>query len=323
MRGKADAGNVTGAGTYRTKTGRRRRFDCDACGTGFSRNTGTPYYRLHASRSVFDRAAALAVEGVNVSAIARVVERSWSTAARWLERAQAAAAEFNERHIRGYELLEFQADELQAALPESLGGIWVFAGIEVSSRLWPATIVGRRTSKNTRRLFADVAGTAEYDKPPLITSDGFKYYPSAVRKTFGDYCVYGQVIKTRQKGGKKVRKRRRVSVQRRLVIGTDDALRKALDESEDSAKLNTSFIERLNLTIRGATAYLARRTPAYARLPETLAGALEPVRCHYNFLRPHMALRFGKVTRTPAMQAGLTTKRLRFRDIFMAAAAWP
>ena len=143
MRGKADAGNVTGAGSYRTKTGRRRRFGCDACEFTFSRNTGTPYYRLHTSRPVFDRVASLAVEGVSISAIARLVGRSWSTAARWLERAQATAAEFNARHI------------------------------------------------------------------------------------------------------------------------------------------------------------------------------------HDNFLRPHSALRFGKVTRAPAMQAGLTTKRLSFRDIFTAAAAWP
>ncbi len=107
------------------------------------------------------------------------------------------------------------------------------------------------------------------------------------------------------------------------MIGTEKALRTALEESEDSTKLNKSFIERLNSTIRAATAYFARRTTAYARLPETLAGALELVRCHYNFVRPHMALRFGKVTRLPAMQAGLATRRLRFRDIFKAAAAWP
>jgi hypothetical protein len=35
-------------------------------------------------------------------------------------------------------------------------------------------------------------------------------------------------------------------------------------------------------------------------------------------MRPHSALRFGKATRTPAMQAGLATKRLTFRDIFTA-----
>ena len=39
---------------------------------------------------------------------------------------------------------------------------------------------------------------------------------------------------------------------------------------------------------------------------------------YYNFVRPHGALKFGREIRTPAMQAGLTTRRLTFRDIFLA-----
>ena len=42
------------------------------------------------------------------------------------------------------------------------------------------------------------------------------------------------------------------------------------------------------------------------------------LRCYYNFVRPHGALKFGREIRTPAMQAGLATRRLTFRDIFSA-----
>jgi len=49
---------------------------------------------------------------------------------------------------------------------------------------------------------------------------------------------------------------------------------------------------------------------------EQLKNQLEMVRCHYNFLRPHRALKFGGETRTPAMQAGLARRRLSFREIF-------
>ncbi len=42
------------------------------------------------------------------------------------------------------------------------------------------------------------------------------------------------------------------------------------------------------------------------------------LRCYYNFVRPYGALKFGRETRTPAMQAGLTTRRFTFRDIFLA-----
>ena len=41
------------------------------------------------------------------------------------------------------------------------------------------------------------------------------------------------------------------------------------------------------------------------------------LRCHYNFVRPHGALKFGREVRTPAMQAGLATRRLTFREIFV------
>ena len=41
------------------------------------------------------------------------------------------------------------------------------------------------------------------------------------------------------------------------------------------------------------------------------------LRCYYNFVRPHRALKFGRETRTPAMQAGLTTRRLTLREIFV------
>ena len=80
--------------------------------------------------------------------------------------------------------------------------------------------------------------------------------------------------------------------------------------------LNTAHIERLNLTVRRSVAYLARRTPNHARCPKKLAAHLELARCHYNFIRRHAGLRFGRDTRTPAMVAGLIQGVVTFRDIF-------
>jgi len=54
---------------------------------------------------------------------------------------------------------------------------------------------------------------------------------------------------------------------------------------------------------------------SHARSEEKLEDNLEFLRCHYNFLRPHRALKFGRVTRTPAMQAGLASRRLTFRNV--------
>ena len=93
---------------------------------------------------------------------------------------------------------------------------------------------------------------------PLIATDGFEYYFGVIARFFGSECVYGQVLKTR-------RHDRVVRVERRVKIGTTTRLKAALWESEDSATLNTSFVERLNLTIRHGSAYLRRRSPCHAR----------------------------------------------------------
>ena len=146
----------------------------------------------------------------------------------------------------------------------------------------------------------------------LVTTDGFKFYWGAVDRILGHACVYGQVMKT-------WRKRRVVAIERILVIGSAWQLEEALSRSEDSELLNTSFVERLNLTIRQGSAYLNRRTPCHARCHERLEDHVELFRCYYNFVRPHSALKFGKLTKTPAMQAGLVSRKLTFRDIF----TWP
>ena len=119
----------------------------------------------------------------------------------------------------------------------------------------------------------------------------------------------GQVIKAR-------RKNRVVSIDRKLLIGSKEQLEDALYKSEDSDTLNTSFVERHNLTIRQGSSYLHRKAASHARWPHRLKEHLELLRCHYNFIRPHMALQFGTTRRTPAMQAGLTSRPLTFRQIF-------
>jgi hypothetical protein len=106
-----------------------------------------------------------------------------------------------------------------------------------------------------------------------------------------------------------------VKVERRAVIGAG-RLKQALRNSEDSGKLNTSFVERLNLTIRQGSPYLGRRTICQSRWKQRLEDHIELFRCFYNFIRPHRALKFGREFRTPAWQAGLTNRALTLREIF-------
>jgi hypothetical protein len=77
------------------------------------------------------------------------------------------------------------------------------------------------------------------------------------------------------------------------VIGAGWRLEKRLRESEDSSTLNTSFIERLNLTIRQGSAYLCRRTICHARWKERLEDHLESIRFSLPFAKKPTARLFG------------------------------
>jgi transposase-like protein/IS1 family transposase len=311
LAGKTSSGNIISHEFYKTKWGRRRRYRCDACGKTFCLNTGTPYHRLHYRHTTFDEVAALSVEGLNKSAIARAKRIGWNTDDRWLQRAANACRRFNNQKTVGIVIVELQADEIHSIVQSKEQPIWIFAAIEVWSRLWPSTVVGRRSYRSTTTLFRDISSRSNLEQVPLITTDGFAFYAKVIRRIFGPACLYGQVIKTR-------RNDRIIKVERRELIGAAWRFQQALRDSEDSSKLNTSFIERLNLTIRQGSAYLSRRTICHARWKGRLEDHLELFRCYYNFIRTHRALKFGPEIRTPAMQAGLASKRFSFREVFTA-----
>src|SRR5215510_4148179 len=261
-------------GFYQTRWGKRRRYQCRTRGKTFCSTTGTAYHRLQHRRVTFDEVATLSVEGLNKSAIARAMRIAWNTVHRWLERAAAWCRRFNDRKMRKLSIVELQADEIQTIIGGKERPIWVFVVLDVWSRLWPATVVDKRSYRNTVDPFRNLFQRMNPEVIPLITTDGFQFYEKVIGRVFGPAWVYGQVIKTR-------RNDRVVKVERRAVIGAG-RLKQALRNSEDSVKLNTSFVERLNLTIRLGSAYLGRRTICQARWKERLEDHLELLRCHYN-----------------------------------------
>ena len=74
----SEEGKIVKHGFLKVKFGRRRRYRCTACGKTFGRNTNTTYQGIQSPRSLFDRVAELRVEGVSISAIARVGRVSWA-----------------------------------------------------------------------------------------------------------------------------------------------------------------------------------------------------------------------------------------------------
>jgi len=113
-----------------------------------------------------------------------------------------------------------------------------------------------------------------------------------------------------------------------MRLGTQADLKAALQGLGFSGRLNTAFIERVNLTVRHGVA--ARRTWATSQQAPQLLAHLEWWRAYYHFVRPHEALRValkeprergGKRLaqryrqRTPAMAAGRTQRRWTAREV--------
>jgi IS1 family transposase len=176
---------------------------------------------------------------------------------------------------------------------------------------------------------------------PLFTSDGLNLYFYALTAHFGHWLVvgrrgrkvlrwqvaaeliYGQVKKS-------YRRRKLTRVTTVMRLGTEAALKVVLEGLGFSGRLNTAFIERVNLTVRHAIAALARRTWATSQHASQLLAHLEWWRAYYHFVCPHQSLRVGLVQprerggklaaqrywhRTPAMAAGRTTRRWMAREV--------
>jgi IS1 family transposase len=261
----------------------------------------------------FDEAVQMTVEGVGISSISRIKRLAWNTIASWQYLACQATGKFNDHKLKSAELIELQADEIRTFAGTKKKAIWIFVAIEVWSRLWISKVVGSRNYRNIKTLLNQVIDVCQIVNPFIFTTDGFEPYFWATKNLLDSICLYAQVIKKR-------RKNRVIKVERRLIIGTKQKMEQLLFESEDSSTINTSFIERLNLTIRQSCAYLGRRTACHSRHKDLLADNLALQMCYYNFVRPHSALKFGDEIRTPAMQAGLVKKQLSFREIFTALA---
>lgn len=310
LRGVKNTGHIVFHGHFSLKRGtQRRRYKCRTCDKTFCSTTGTPYHRNRCSRKTFDEACQMSVEGMNIAAIARVKEVTWNTIWIWLEKARNACLRFNAEYLRGYELREPQADELKTFIGSKKKDSWVLSLIETSSRLWLSYGVGRRSYKNIRKLFGKAFHRGWSEGRVLITTDGFHPYEWVMTRMFGCACFYGQVIKTWKKN-------RVTKVEQKIIIGEEWQIQMALKLSEDSEKLNTAFIERLNLTVRRGCSYLQRKTNGPARIPESLSAQLGMQQCYYNFMRPHMSLKFGPELWTPAMVAGIAKRKLSFRQVF-------
>jgi IS1 family transposase len=326
------------------KHGRAERiqtFRCQACRTTFSARRGTPLYRLKTPSQQIAMVLAALAEGLDPSAAERVFGYRQRTIITWLSRAGLHAQSLHERCFRSLHLPHLQLDELRTRLRRSTQVLWLWLAIDPRTKLVPVLHLGPRTQHAAHLLIHSLRQLLAPDCLPLFTSDGLNLYFYALTAHFGHWrevrrrrrnvrqwqvaagLIYGQVKKC-------YRRRKLVRVTRVMRLGTSEALHVSLQELGFSGRLNTAFIERVNLTVRHAIAALARRTWATAQQSPHLRAHLEWWRAYYHFVRPHTSLRVALVQprerggkrlaqryrqRTPAMAAGRTKRRWTAREV--------
>ena len=105
-------------------------------------------------------------------------------------------------------------------------------------------------------------------------------------------------------------KNRCVQVERKLIFGNEDQLKKSLSNSSVSNKVNTSFIERSNLTMRQHNKRVERKSQGFSKMKYYLEKQMSLSIAYYNFCLPHRSLKYfvedKTVINTPAKEAGVT-----------------
>lgn len=305
---------------------------CQACGRKFTVRRNTLMYRLKHSPDAVAKILWLLALGVNISALEEVFQVRELTIRTWLARSGVQSMKFHERFMIQLDLLHLQLDELWASVKFDAHHLWVWVVSDATTKLIPVLQVGSRSQEMAYRVVHELKCRLRSGSIPVFASDGLKHYFYALTARFGQWqpgqgkkpvwvllnqFAYAQVIKCQ-------RRRRTVKVERRLLWGDQHTYRSRLLQAGLSGRINTAFVERTNLTIRQSVSKLTRRTWGPARYSPELLDHLEWWRCYYHFARYHESLtvplahpipRTGRQQplrcrrRTPAMAAGLTTRR--------------
>jgi len=246
-------------------------FRCQACHTTFSARHDTPLDRLKTPSHQIGMVLTALAEGLDPSAAERVFGYRQVTITTWLTRAGLHAQRLHERSFCHLHLPHVQLDELRTRLRCATQVLWLWLAIDPRTKLLPVLQLGPRTQHVAHLLIHSLRQVLAPGCLPLFTSDGLNLYFYALTAHFGQWREagrrWGNVLQWQVEAGLiygQVKKcycgRKLVRVTPVMRLGTQADLTAALQGLGFSGRLNTAFIERVNLTIRHGIAALARRT---------------------------------------------------------------
>lgn len=207
---------------------------------------------------------------------------------------------------------------------------------EAKTKLVACHHVGGRALEDAVELLTDLENQRDKSTElPIFTSDEWDAYKNALVDVYGveeqpEYkgrgrppdpkkvpppdLKYGQVVKYRE-GGEVA------DVKKRVVFGDEEEVLCVL--KLDGNGINTSYIERNNLTVRNGVSRLIRKTIDFSKCLNPLIMHLCLFFAWFNLAKPHDALKIEIVDskrrwkqRTPAMAANLTDHIWTLDELF-------
>ena len=255
----------------------------------------------------------LLCEGMSIRAITRVTGTSKNTVSKLLNDAGAALGAYQDRVFRNLTCERVQVDEIWSftyakarnvesakAAPEGAGDTWTWTAIDADTKLVFSVLVGGRDAGYAYEFLSDVRSRVKGRFQ--LTSDGLVAYQNAAFRVFDGDVDYAQLVKvygTAPDGARRYSPPRLLSTSTSAIMG-----------DPDMAQVNTSFVERQNLTMRMHMRRFTRLTNGFSKKIEAHVNAIALHFAYYNFVRIHQTLRM-----TPAMAAGVTDRLWEMADL--------
>ena len=264
-----------------------------------------------------ERAAVLKqlCEGSSIRVTSRVTGNSRNTVTKLMLDAAEACQRYADERLRDLPCKRVQVDEAWAFcyakaknVPADkrgmwgFGDVWTFVAICADTKLVPSWLVGSRDAGCATELMQDLAGRLR--ERVQLTTDGHLMYLPAVEEGFAGAVDYAMLQKIYSGGPTDAEHRYSPAKYLRME-------RRAIQGSPDPKHVSTSYVERLNLTLRTSVRRFTRLTNGFSKKVENHAAAVALHFFVYNFARPHGSLK-GK---TPAQAAGVESRRWSYEDV--------
>ncbi|MEO9062251.1 MAG: IS1 family transposase [Nitrosospira sp.] len=260
--------------------------------------------KLPASKKV--QILSMLVEGSSMRSVSRMADVSINTVTKLLIDAGTVCAKFHDVTVRGVKSKRIQCDETWSfcyakaknvdaakAAPEEAGDVWTWTALDADSKLIVSYLVGDRDSGYALEFMHDVA--SRLANKVQLTTDGHKAYLEAIEDAFGGDIDYAQLIKLYGNVFESFKGRY-------SPAQCTGSIKKPITGNPDYKYVNTSYVERQNLTMRMSMRRFTRLTNGFSKKLKNHVHVLSLYFVYYNFCGIHRTLKV-----TPAMEAGLNT----------------